>query len=167
MRYIQVHSRIEYVLPGWCISRTFWIIFFGLSSTALSRLIGEAASLPNGYPYVFITVGNYPVIFIFTRCVFWYLGYSLFLSSQPFPICTISWGFRSILEGPIGALLRTSCLGVFQGIWCIQTYPHPISSSFLMGFLFWPRVCTELLGGGWLFLRASAIIGRDPKFLSI
>ena len=46
MMYIQGHSRISCVLPGWCISRTFWIIFLELSSTALSRLVGEAASLP-------------------------------------------------------------------------------------------------------------------------
>ena len=102
--------------------------------------------------------------FIFKWCLLKHLVYYLSLYSHPYMVWTISWGPRSDIEGPVGALICASFIGGFQGFRCIQTYPHPKYLSFLVGFLFWPRVCPALLGGFHSFLRSSAVLGGDPKF---
>ena len=78
---------------------------------------------------------------------------------------TIYWGVRSIIEGPISALLHVSYLGDFQGVWCIRPYPHSIAPPLIVGLPFWPLVYPEIVEGFCSFLRASAILRGDPKFL--
>ena len=78
------------------------------------------------------TVGFFPLLFIFTRCIStpWMLD---FLASQPCPIWIFTWGLRSVDEVPLNFLMSLVFLeGVLKLSENFQLFPRKLDDLYHM-----------------------------------
>ena len=144
MRFIWVHALVSVLYLSNVLLWRSVIFYLAYISTSFLGVGWQGGSSYHKFTHFLVWL-DFSLVFLVSQGE-WSDTLDIFsLNYQTCAICKISIRVHSIPESPVGALFCTSCIGDFQGVWCIRKVPHSTALSLLVCFLFWPWVLPEII----------------------